>query len=375
MFFGEILCLFAYFVVKQREKKKLLAESLYGEIDFNPNDPDVPPHLKNKIFSFVFAIPAFIDTASTTLQGIGLLYIDASVWQMMRGSLIIFAGILAVIFLKKPLRCFQWVGILFNVCGLCLVGVSSVFKTGDSSRVISPLKTLLGVFLVLLGALGTASQMTVEEKLLKGRKYHPLHVVGMEGIFGFLLTGCIAIPIVHFIPGDDLNGSYENFADAIFMMFQSALIFSMVVLSIFSIAFFNFFGLMLTKHLSAVHRTLFDTIRTIFIWFTGLIVYYGINKQYGEAFDTQWGLIQSEFISFLFFNTLVDGFALLIIGTCIYNKILKLDWIKGCERVMSTEDTSLEASVDITISNPEEDLITNRSFTERTPLLSNGSNH
>jgi len=30
------------------------------------------------------------------VSGIGLLYVDASVWQMLRGSIIIFAGILSV---------------------------------------------------------------------------------------------------------------------------------------------------------------------------------------------------------------------------------------------------------------------------------------
>lgn len=35
------------------------------------------------------------------LLGIGLLYIDASIWQMLRGSLIVFAGILSVCFVLE----------------------------------------------------------------------------------------------------------------------------------------------------------------------------------------------------------------------------------------------------------------------------------
>src|SRR5690349_15118621 len=51
----------------------------------------------------LFAIPAMCDLGGTTLMNVGLFYTDASVYQMLRGILVVFNGILAVIFLKQRL--------------------------------------------------------------------------------------------------------------------------------------------------------------------------------------------------------------------------------------------------------------------------------
>ncbi len=52
-----------------------------------------------------------------------------------------------------------------------------------------------GVFLVLIGALATALQMIVEEIFLKKRNYHPLHVVGMEGLYGTIIMGLVSVNV------------------------------------------------------------------------------------------------------------------------------------------------------------------------------------
>jgi drug/metabolite transporter (DMT)-like permease len=65
--------------------------------------------------------------------GIGLVVVNASVWQMFRGSLIVFTGVLSVLFLKRRLKCFHWVGILIVVFGLCLVGLSDIYEQDQSN--------------------------------------------------------------------------------------------------------------------------------------------------------------------------------------------------------------------------------------------------
>ena len=37
---------------------------------------------------------------------------------------------------------------------------------------------------MLAGQVASAIQFVVEERFLKGRSFHPLHVVGLEGVFG-----------------------------------------------------------------------------------------------------------------------------------------------------------------------------------------------
>ena len=82
----------------------------------------------------------------------------------------------------------------------------------------------------------------------------------------------------------------------------------MAICTIFSIAFFNVFGVSLTKYASAAQRATVDTTRTVVIW----------------VFELMIGM---EHIKMPYFIIQLAGFMFLIIGTLIYNEI----WIVPCE--------------------------------------------
>ncbi len=75
-------------------------------------------------WSLLLSLPTLFLGADT---GIGLLYVAASVWQMLRGSIILFTGTFSVsgfsnlpsypqvVFLKKKLRPSQWIAMLIIV--------------------------------------------------------------------------------------------------------------------------------------------------------------------------------------------------------------------------------------------------------------------
>ncbi|TPP59738.1 Solute carrier family 35 member F6 [Fasciola gigantica] len=328
MFLGETLCLFGFFIIRFKKRRRLERESAYREID----ESERGGILNTPLFNWFFLLPAFCDLLGTTIAGIGLLFVDASIWQMMRGSLIIFAGILSIIFLKRRLRGYHWTGMCFTVVGLALVGTKSVFSGHSLDH--SGAQSALGVALVLVGAFTSACQMIVEEVFIKNRGFHPLQAVGMEGLFGSLMMIVVALPAVHFIPGSDLNGSFENVLDALYQIVNNTLLLVNCILYILSIAFFNYFGLSITRYLSAVHRTLIDAMRTTFVWLVSLILYYSTNAQFGEPFEPAWGLIQ------------IDGFACLIIGTLIYNKVMDLSFIRGCGDPPEDEKPILTVTAD-----------------------------
>ena len=75
----------------------------------------------------VCILPACCDLGGTTLSGIGLLFTTASVWQMLRGSIILFTGVLSVVFLKRRLERYKWLGMAITIIGITLVGISSVY--------------------------------------------------------------------------------------------------------------------------------------------------------------------------------------------------------------------------------------------------------
>ncbi len=93
-----------------------------------------------KKFSFfskqalVFAVPAAFDVCGTGFGGVGLLFIQPSVWQMMRGSLLLFTAILSIVFLKKRLNIVHWTALLVTFCGLSLVGFSTIMTPAASPK-------------------------------------------------------------------------------------------------------------------------------------------------------------------------------------------------------------------------------------------------
>ncbi|CAG2233768.1 Solute carrier family 35 member F6 [Mytilus edulis] len=287
---------------------------------------DIPP--QPRIVQLIVAVPTICDLVGTSVAGIGLIYVDASVWQMLRGSIIIFAGILSKIFLKRKLRVVHWCGMLVTMIGLVLVGCSSVFKSQHTAE---GSKTILGIILILASQVVSASQMVIEEMFLKKRSLHPLQVVGTEGSFGALLMIAVVLPVMYFIPGSDVNNSYENSLDAIYQIFSEPRLLVFCLLYLLSIAFYNYFGLAVTKSLTAVHRTLIDACRTILVWVVDLLIFYAFDKDFGEPFDKTYGLLQ------------VDGFLFLLIGTALYNELVVVPCIPCLRKPVPVQEVNVEA--------------------------------
>ncbi|XP_020622439.1 solute carrier family 35 member F6-like isoform X1 [Orbicella faveolata] len=310
MFIGETMCLIGLYFHRRRERQKLrqnLMSVTRGESN-STDEPSAELSQQPRVFQWIFAFPTICDLFGTTLGGIGLLYVNASVWQMLRGSIIIFTGVLSKIFLKRKLWPIHWIGMMVTMLGLVLVGLSSVLR--DNHQGSSQGQVVLGIVLILAGQSVSATQMIVEELFLKKRKFHPLQVVGMEGFFGVIFMSVIVLPVLYYIPGDQNHHSYENSLDALLMMKNDAKLLIMSVLYICSISFYNFFGLSVTKSLTAVHRTLVDACRTIVVWAVDLFIYYVFDKSFGEAWDSKYGIFQ------------VDGFLFLLLGTALYNELL-----------------------------------------------------
>jgi drug/metabolite transporter (DMT)-like permease len=57
-------------------------------------------------------------------MNIGLLYTPVSIFQMTRGALVLFVGILSVIFLQRRLHLYQWLALIIVMGGIAVVGLS-----------------------------------------------------------------------------------------------------------------------------------------------------------------------------------------------------------------------------------------------------------
>jgi len=134
-------------------------------------------------------------------------------------------------------------------------------------------KPQVGVLLVILAQVFTATQFVVEEKFLGGYNLPPMQAVGLEGIFGVGILA-IAMPIMYFGGGkpEDVS-AVGNFFDIRFA-FDMFLKYPEIAVSsigcVISISLFNFFGLTITKVMSATSRSTIDAMRTLLVWICSL---------------------------------------------------------------------------------------------------------
>lgn len=261
----------------------------------------------------LLSLPAICDICGTTLMNAGLLLVAASIYQMTRGALVLFVGIFSVVFLRRKLYAFQWLSLVGVMLGVALVGLAGAIQPDQKHPSASTttamvadvgadaLKVIIGVLMIAGAQIFTATQFVLEEYILERSTIEPIRVVGWEGLFGFTVT-LLGMVILHFAIGRTEAGKYGPF-DMVegwrqFWEYKSVFISSVLIM--ISIGGFNFFGLSVTRSVSATSRSTIDTCRTLFIWMVSL----------GLGWETfKW--LQ------------VVGFALLVYFTFLFNGIVQ----------------------------------------------------
>lgn len=288
----------------------------------------------------LLALPATCDIIGTTLMNVGLLFVAASIYQMTRGALVLFVGLFSVIFLGTRLATFKWMSLFIVVAGVAIVGLAGIIENkrdrklpgdtdppsslNDSLDILratynvardtlehtgstdidnknTAFMTAVGILLIFLAQIFTASQFVLEESIMHRFSLTPLAVVGWEGTFGLALT-LLAMLILHFAVGrtDAGRNGYFDATTGWHQMTHNPAIGVTSLLIMVSIGGFNFFGLSVTRSVSATSRSTIDTCRTLFIWVVSL----GLGW---ESF--KW--LQ------------VVGFAALVYGTFLFNEIVR----------------------------------------------------
>jgi drug/metabolite transporter (DMT)-like permease len=319
MFVGEMLCFLPVIYTWLTSRQQRVDPQTDSDPDLH-NKFDSPRPLRGWKILLLW-IPAACDLTATTLMNVGLLYTPVSIFQMTRGALVLFVGIFSVVFLHRRLWLYQWVSLIVVMAGVGLVGYSgSLIKEvvkgvapllarvlGGNSLIYSAeepelSRVLVGIFFILFAQVFTATQFVVEERIMGRYSVSPLVAVGYEGLFGtlsiFLFVPILAIPSISALSPffDFPRGWYQ-------MINNPAVLYSSFAICL-SISLFNFFGLSVTRHVSATARSLTDTCRTLSIWIISL----GLGW---EKLLFPISLLQ------------VLGFSLLVYGTFLFNNLVK----------------------------------------------------
>ncbi|CAD7946667.1 unnamed protein product [Amoebophrya sp. A120] len=275
-------------------------------------------------------VPAVLDLVSSGLNFIGLLYISASVWQMLRGSMIVFSAFLSILFLKRRMYGFNWLGIAVCVLGISCVGAASVLggdgsdgsnqpadaSTGTTATAPSDGNNAaaLGVAFVMAAQVLQAAQCVAEERLLKNVEMGCFTLVGYEGVWGCLVMLLFVFPLCEVLPGSDVGGVQENTIDTLTMLSNSLGLQTMLAIYLCSCCTYNVARMLVTSSLSAVHFTMIDASRTALVWGIDLAITYFAPAQYAE-FGELWN-------DYSWLQAV--GFVTLICGQCIYGGLLTL---------------------------------------------------
>ncbi|KAI9794836.1 MAG: hypothetical protein M1816_002964 [Peltula sp. TS41687] len=300
-----------------------------------PNDETRTPLRGGRLI--LLSLPACCDITGTTLMNVGLFLVTASIYQMIRGCSVLFVGFFSVIFLGRRLRLYQWSALVCVVIGVGIVGLAgALFKdhkavSASSATQVhasvmmlarqvhatarSPelVRAVIGILLIALAQIFVAGQFVLEEWILENYALEPIKVVAWEGTFGFLFS-MLGMIILHLAIGRTESGRYGYFdaKEGWRQYTHNRIVGITAVLTMFTIAGFNYFGLSVTRSVSATSRATIDTCRTLFIWIVSL----GLGWE-----------------SFKWLQVL--GFALLVYGTFLFNDIIRpplKSWARSASR-------------------------------------------
>lgn len=189
--------------------------------------------------------------------------------------------------------------------GIMIVGASPIFfeekqpkDTNSEIEGVEPkLNATVGVLLIFGAQIFSALQFVIEEKILRNYSVEPVKMVGFEGLFGMLIVS-LGMVVLYPTVGHDTEGLLDVIAGW-HQIINNPILWGSAIASCFSIGAFNYFGLNITRVISATSRTTIDTCRTLFVWIISL--------------SLAWE-------SFLWLQ--VIGFVVLIYGTFVFNRVI-----------------------------------------------------
>ncbi|CAI2368722.1 unnamed protein product [Moneuplotes crassus] len=311
-FLGEALCLLFYHLDprKNTEKERALSKGL--RVNSSP---------------FLFIIPALLDALRNLLFIIGVMFVPASVSNMMGALVVVLTTILVRIFLKKKYHRHHLLGLICISVGVSFVVVAQFTNPSRSKDQHSHHELIIGITSIVISVLIQAVQFIIEEKLLSNVYVSARRITGWEGIWG-LLFFIIFLSIAQNVQCDNHlchNGVLE---DTVLAFTQAAhspfILISLLLLAVFG-CLLNTFGIMITKFASSAHRATISQVKVVLIW-----IFFLLYSGYGTGED----FLVLQFI----------GFIVLVSGVIIFNEILEIP-ILGLNRNTKKSKDLRDASI------------------------------
>jgi hypothetical protein len=268
---------------------------------------NMSPDLYRKV-----VLPSVCNIIATGLQNKALMSIPITVWQVFFGFRVLFATLFAVTYRRQRLMLVDWLGLFVSVSGMSFSGVAALLRGiahNDSDEVSG---IFFGFIIVILSHGIQAFQTIIEERLLHDEGINGATLTAYEGMWGLFVCVFIILPICQVINPTDGIGLYENSLETFKMLGKSTSLVMLVVAFLFMVTLFSYFGIAVTDTSTAIHRNMYETVRPLPVWILSALLYYSTheNQGIGEPIDKFTALE-------------LTGFAVSVLGSCIYNRVLK----------------------------------------------------
>ena len=267
------------------------------------------------------AIPTLLDLIATVLTAVGMIYLGVSVVAILNTGKAMFSAICSSLVFKKPIFPHQWLGMGVMMLAILTVGSSAFFI--DVAIVNPPSNGV--IFGALAGKLISeflmALKMSLEQKMLQEDSVNSLVAVGIEGVFGLIITLLVFYPVFQFMPAQEGSGLHEDLVDTFLMMRNSSTITGLVCLAVVIVLVFNICFMIVVETTSAVLATFYDLARVAMLWILQLIIYYSLN---GTRFD-KYKILGESWTKWSFLE--LGGFATMALGIFIYQAVIRFPCI------------------------------------------------
>ena len=265
---------------------------------------------------FQLALSTLFNLAAGVLSNVTSLYLNYSVSLMLRSSTLIFGAIVNVYYFNKPLPTFQLYSIFLTIVSLFFITLAALLSGSKTThRETTPFFVAIMIIVRVLSKSLQAISMIIEEKVMSSFTLTPIEVTGFSGIWSLTFSSLILIYVT--------IRNIEPLTSTLLALQQSKCILILSIATVIIFAVWTILSLKITKMASAIARMVFDQLTIVIVWVVQLSINWiicgneNLEKRFlktGEAW-TKWSWLQ------------LFGFAIMVFGSLVYQKIVKIPWI------------------------------------------------
>jgi drug/metabolite transporter (DMT)-like permease len=247
-------------------------------------------------------IPGIFNLCNSAMRWASLVYVPASIAEMLISGLELVLSVLASRLIRKRMVSRnRWIGVAIVTVGIIVIGLVDTLSAKKEVRddpSSSQQHQWIGVLLIAGQSVMSVLQDLSEEILIQEADFPATMLLGLEGLFGLVLGSIFYFPLAAQL-GEPLSDMVDELSAWRMGVFAAGLVLLFLVTGVFNIV--------ATAVTSSMTRNVWKNFRTILVWMFGLVIFYATqNEELGE----DW-LFPDSFI-------VLSGFGVMLYGAHVY---------------------------------------------------------